>query len=498
METLSAKRGPATMPGQTCHNVLTAAEVRSAESRAIVAGSDAATLMERAGAAAARAIMAFATPSPTLILCGPGNNGGDGYVVARMLAQAGWPVRVVATGEPAADPARAARARWAGPVEALHEAAPAPLLVDALFGIGLTRSLEAAVAATLARLAHAARLRIALDLPAGVDADSGALLGAVVPYDLTIAFGALKPAHLLHPAAALCGRVVVADIGLDTRDAWLRANTPPAPPALGPDAHKAQRGHVLVLGGGPGHGGAARLAARAALRGGAGLVTIAVPGAALAENAARVDAIMLRVLDHPGALKALVAERRADVLALGPALGIDSRARALVEAALALDVPLVLDADVFTLFRGDPEALRRAAPTVLTPHEGEFVRMFGNLPGSKVDRTRAAAARTGAVVLLKGPDTVIAHPDGRAAVNASVAPWLATAGSGDVLTGAIAARLAGGEDAFSAACAGAWLHARAGEAAGGPGMTADDLPELLGQALSALAAASGPRYTRAG
>jgi len=186
------------------------------------------------------------------------------------------------------------------------------------------------------------------------------------------------------------------------------------------------------------------------------------------------------------------------VLALGPALGTDGRARTLAEAALALDVPLVLDADVFTLFRGDPEALRRAAPSVLTPHEGEFARLFGDLPGSKVDRARAAAAGTGAVVLLKGADTVIAHPDGRATINTSAAPWLATAGSGDVLTGAIAARLAGGEDAFAAACSGAWLHARAGELAAGPGMTADDLPELLGAALRALAGGAGPRYTQAG
>ncbi len=478
-------------------SILTAAELRLAESNAIARGTDAAALMARAGAAAARAVRGFTAPQPTLVLCGPGNNGGDGYVVAAELADAGWPVRVAALDEPRADPARAARGRWTGPIEPLANATPAPLLIDALFGIGLARSLAPEVADALARLAAAARMCVALDLPSGVDADSGALLGARAHFVLTIACGALKPAHLLYPGAALCGRVVIAGIGLNMDVARLSTNSPPAPLPLGASAHKAERGHVLVLGGGPGHGGAARLCARAALRTGAGLVTIAVPSPALAENAARVDSIMLRTLDDSGALAVMVAERAARVVALGPALGIDAPAYALAKAALALDVPLVLDADVFTLFRGNSTALRRAAPTVLTPHAGEFARMFGHLPGSKVDRARAAAVLSGAVVLLKGPDTVIAHPDGRAAINSSQAPWLATAGSGDVLTGAIAARLAGGDDAFNAACAGAWLHARAGAIAGGPGLIADDLPELLGQAVRALAGGDGDGYTPA-
>jgi len=467
-------------------NVLTAAEVRLAETAMLLGTPDPMSLMLRAGGAAARAISAFTGPRATLVLCGPGNNGDDGYVAAAALAKAGWPVRVAALGEAAADPARAARARWTGPVEALAEAAAAPLVIDALFGIGLARPLEAAVADALARLLGAAQVRVALDLPSGVGTDDGALLGARTRFDLTVAFGALKPTHLLHPAAALMGRVVVADLRLDTGASMLRANSSPDPHAPVDDGYKSQRGHVLMLGGGPGKGGAARLSARAALRAGAGLVTIAVPTPALTENAARLDAVMLAPLDDPANLAALIAERRATAVALGPGLGTDAPARALVEAALATDLPLVLDADVFTLFRGNPTSFSRAAPTVLTPHEGEFARLFGALPGSKVDRTRAAAARAAAIVLLKGADTVIAAPDGHATINDAAAPWLATAGSGDALTGAVAARLAGGERAYEAACAAAWLHARAGEA-GAPGLTADDLPELIGGVLARLA-----------
>lgn len=473
--------------GASMNDVLDIAQIRNAENTALQAGVHPFALMARAGDAAARAIAAFAGPCPTLVLCGPGNNGGDGFLVAAALAALGWPVRVATIGETTADPARAARARWSGPVEPLAHARPAPLMIDALFGIGLTRPLDTAVADALARLLAAARVRIALDLPSGVGADDGALLGARVPFQMTVAFGALKPAHLLQPSAALMGRVVVADIGLDTGIARLRANPAPDPRAPSGEAHKAERGHMLVLGGGPGKGGAARLAARAALRAGVGLVTLAVPTPALTENAARLDSVMLTPLDDPTRLAALLAERHAAALALGPGLGTDAHARALVEAALATALPLVLDADVFTLFKGDAQAFHRAAPTVLTPHEGEFARLFGTLPGSKVDRTRAAAERAGAVVLLKGADTVIAAPGGHATINTAAAPWLATAGSGDTLTGTIAARLGGGEPAYEAACAGAWLHARAGESAA-PGMTADDLPELIGGVLARLAA----------
>ncbi len=489
MNTLRTGTTATNIAGRCGVKILTAAEIRSAEAN-IAAHLPEHALIERAATAATRAIAAFTGRMSTLVLCGPGNSGADGHAVATRLAKAGWPVRVAALDEPSTPAARVMRARWDGKVEALASTVPAPLLVDALFGIGLTRALAPEVADRLAELAASARVRIALDVPSGVDANGGALLGARVGFDLTVAFGALKPAHVLQPAASLCGRVVVADIGLSAADARLCLNKPPAPPAFGAWAHKAQRGHVIVLGGGHAQGGAARLSARAALRCGAGLVTLVVPTDALAENAARLDAVMLRALDDAGGLGALLGGRRVDALALGPGLGTDGRARALVEAVLATDRPLVLDADVFTLFQGDPDALIRHAPTVLTPHEGEFARLFGDLPGSKVDRARAGAERTGAVLLLKGADTVIAHPDGLAAINPSAAPWLATAGSGDTLTGVIAARLGGGEDAFTAACAGAWLHARAGERAG-PGMTADDLPELLGDALRALASGTG-------
>lgn len=451
--------------------VLTVSQMRAAEAVLFASGTAPLALMERAGRAAARAIAAWTGPCPTLVACGPGNNGGDGYVVAAELAGAGWPVRVAATDAPASDPARAARAAWAGPVEPLAAAAPAPLLVDALFGIG-ARPLGADTAATLAQLA--ARRVVALDLPSGVVTDTGAHGPSPPCADLTVAFGALKPAHLLHPAAALCGRLVVVDLGLDLAAARLWRNGAPAPPP--PARHKYERGHVLVLAGPAGRGGAARLAARAALRFGAGLVTIAAPVEALAEHTTPPDALMRRALDRPADLAALVEANRARVVALGPGLGTDARARALAEAALALPVALVLDADIFTLFAAAPAALRRAPPTVLTPHEGEYARLMGvaAADAGKVERARAMAAATGAVVALKGADTVIAAPDGKAAINLVDAPGLATAGSGDVLTGIVAARLAMGEDAYAAACAAVWVHARAGFAAG-PGLIADDL-----------------------
>lgn len=464
--------------------VLTAAEMRHAEARVIAAGVPARELMERAGRAAATAILRFDAPRAAVIACGPGGNGGDGYVVARHLAEAGVAVTVAADdAPPLAGPAVSAAADWRGPVVALAATAPAPALIDALFGTGLSRALDPAMAAALDRLAAPATLRVALDVPSGVGSDDGALLGCPYAADLTIAFGALKPGHLLHPAAALCGRVVVADIGIEAASNLMR-NDLPALPAADADTHKYARGAVLVVAGPSGHGGAARLAARAALRVGAGLVTVAMPQAALIENAARLDAVMLRVADDAAQLAALLRDRRLRALLIGPGLGHDARARALTGAALGSGKPMVLDGDVFTLFAGDAAELahRIAGPVVLTPHEGEFARLFGDLPGSKVDRARAAAAQTGAVIVLKGPDTVIAHPDGRARINAHASPNLATAGSGDVLAGLIIGLLAQGFDAFDAACAAVWLHGDLG-IRGGPGLTADDLPGLVAAAL---------------
>ena len=454
--------------------------MRAAEARVIAAGVPARTLMERAGAAAADAILRFDAPRAATVVCGPGGNGGDGYVVARHLRAAGITVTVAADGPPRSEPAASAARDWDGPVVPLAEAPSGGALVDALFGIGMSRPLDTALAVTLGRLAEAAQLRVALDVPSGVGSDGGSDLGCSFVADLTVAFGAYKPAHFLHPAAGRCGRTVLADIGLGEIASELALNTAPRLPGFGPEAHKYARGAVFVVSGPSGRGGAARLAAHAALRAGAGLVTIAVPAAALVENAARLDAVMLRVIDDAAGLGELIGDRRAGAVLLGPGLGHDAHARGLVDAALASGRPLVLDADVFTLFAGDAAGLakRIAGPAVLTPHQGEFARLFGTLPGSKVDRARAAAALAGTVVVLKGPDTVIAAPDGRARINAHASPGLATAGSGDVLAGIVAGLLAQGIEAFDAACAAVWLHGDLG-LRGGPGLTADDLPGLI-------------------
>lgn len=448
----------------------------------MAAGTGAAELMERAGAAAAREILAAGCPEAVTVLCGPGNNGGDGFVVARHLADAGREVVVASDGPPSSEAAAGMASRWPGRVVSLGEAPGHPGVVDALFGIGLTRTLDPGWQAALDRQ-RGASFVAALDLPSGVSADDGALLGEPLPARLTIGFGALKPAHRLQPAASLCGRVVVADIGLGRLDSRLADNVAPPLLAPGPDTHKFCRGAVLVVGGPAGQGGAARLAARAALRAGAGLVTLAAGRGAMPENAARLDAIMVRDGAEPATLSALLRDSRWRALVAGPALGQDATARGRLAAVLASGVTAVLDGDAFTLFAGHPAGLRGAA--VLTPHEGEFGRLFGALPGSKVERARSAAAVCDSVVVLKGPDTVIAAPDGRASINGHASPWLATAGSGDVLAGIIAGRLAAGEPPFEAACAAVWLHGDAGRR-GGPGLIAEDLPELLPAVLASL------------
>jgi hydroxyethylthiazole kinase-like uncharacterized protein yjeF len=468
--------------------IVTAAEMRALEAAAIGDGTTEIELMQRAGSAAARAIAAFESPVETLVLCGPGNNGGDGYVIASELRAMGWPVRVVALAPPGAEAARWAAATWAGGVEPLAAETPgAPLLVDALFGIGLTRALAPDIAAALSRLAAAAATCVAIDLPSGAATDDGAALSPLPDCDLCISFGAAKPAHFLQPAAAHRGRLVVADIGLAPARTPLALVVAPRPAPAAAAAHKYQRGHVLVVGG-PAHAtGAARLAAAGAQRAGAGYVSLLSPSDALAANAAQLTGVVLVEADTPAAIARAFGERRAHALVVGPALG-RAHGRDKVLAALSVGKPVVLDADVFGLFEGDAAALAQVigGPAVLTPHEGEFVRLFGTLPGSKVDRVRAAARRVGGVVLLKGPDTVIAAPDGRAAINAHASPHLATAGSGDVLAGVIGALLARGLDSYDAACVAAWLHGDAGRR-GGPGLIAEDLPGLVGQALAALA-----------
>ena len=445
--------------------ILTAAEMRAAEAAAVAGGTPEQALMERAGQAAADAIRTFAGSMPALVLCGPGNNGGDGYVVARILQEAGGRIRVAASGDPVTPAARAARAAWQGPVEAIDTAAAAPLLIDALFGTGLARPLDEDLARALKGLADAARLRVAIDLPSGIASDDGALLSPVPDYDLTVTFAALKPSHLLQPAARHMGRLVIADIGVEA-DSRLHRLARPLLIAPGPADHKYSRGYVAVLAGEM--PGAAALAAAAALRGGAGYVRLVA--------SEPVRSVPSAVVQGHGSAAEVLADPRLSAIAIGPGLGLTAAAGALLEQALASEAKLVLDADALTLAAEiGPDYLHRArVPPVLTPHAGEFARLFPDREGSKIERARRAADRARAVIVFKGPDTVVAAPDGRAVIAPAASHWLATAGTGDVLTGVIAAMRAWGLEAFEAACAAVWLHSRAAELAG-PAMIADDL-----------------------
>jgi len=493
--------------------------------------------MERAGRSVVAAMFddrpaLRITPHRAAILCGPGNNGGDGFVVARLLHEAGWQVEVALWGDPDTLPhdARAASERWRamGPIlrlppepggEAAWHPAACDVALDALFGIGLRRPLPPALVPAGPFRAGGGALWVAVDVPSGLCADSGRVLagGAVIDADLTVTFHAPKPGHLLGDGPAHCGRLSVRPIGLGdaaaTAPARMRLVGPPSAGLLSKArrgagaAHKFTHGHALVLGGGPGRGGAARLAARAALRVGAGLVTLLCPPDALTENAARLDAVMLRPLGDGQDLRALLADRRIGALCLGPALGEGAREAALVAAALGpgadgAPLPVVLDADALTILSGRPDLHAGLHPRcVLTPHGGEFARLCPDIARalaepaptgpamSRLDAARAAAARLGAVVLLKGPDTLIAAPDGRSAIHAAVydraAPWLATAGAGDVLAGLICGLLARGFDPFEAACTAAWLHVAAARRFG-PGLIAEDLPYALPGVLAAL------------
>lgn len=457
-------RAACAIPGRA---ILTAAETRAAEAAVFATGVTVEQAMERAGAAVAEVAWRYAGRVPTLVICGPGNNGGDGYVIARLLRDCGFKVRVAASGEPKTDAARANRARWGEPVEALADAKPARLLIDALFGTGLVRPLDPAIAGQLERLAAGAQMRIAVDLPSGVGTDDGALLGAGAGFDVTVALAVLKPAHRLQPAAALMGRLVVADIGI-AGQSQLSDLARPHLPAPGPADHKYTRGHVVVAQGAM--PGAALLAAMAAQRGGAGYVTLVGDGRGGPASIVR----------RKGGLAEILGDRRVGAALVGPGLGRDGDARELLDAALESEKPLVLDADALVLL-----AARRPLPGVpiLTPHEGEFAALFGDLPGSRIERARAAAAAMGAAIVLKGPDTVIAAPDGRAAISAPAPGWLASAGTGDVLAGLVAANRARGLEPFEAACAGVWLHRRAAELAGA-GLIADDLIAHVPQALA--------------
>jgi ADP-dependent NAD(P)H-hydrate dehydratase / NAD(P)H-hydrate epimerase len=448
--------------------ILSAERMRTAEQAAIDEGISVEQLMERAGAALAEAAYRFSGPEPTLVIVGPGNNGGDGYVAARHLKARGVEVRVAAMTEPKSDAAKWGRSKWAGDVEPLSDRTlPAPLIVDALFGTGLKHGLEITVSEQFSRLCNAAKIKVACDVPSGVESDTGAELSPVPAFELTVAFGALKPAHLLHPAMHKCGRLVLADIGVDAASDWREIGMPALPP-LDPGGHKYDRGFVqCVAGAMP---GAIALAATAAARGGAGYVRIqsespiaGVPAAIVQGQEGRID------------------DERIGAVLIGPGLGHDSEG--VLEDVLNCGRPLVIDGDALGLI-GDPGRLERL-DAIVTPHEGEFRRLFGEIDGAKPERALEAARRSGAVVVYKGPDTLVASPDGRLGFRPPAPAWLATAGTGDVLAGLIAAMRARGLAAFEAACAAVWLHGRAAQIAG-PQMIADDLAAAVPRAFALL------------
>lgn len=521
--------------------LLTNVEMAGADRLTIASGVPGSFLMEHAGAAVAREAERLAPRHGRIaVFCGPGNNGGDGFVAARLLAARGFAVELGLLGRLdglRGDAASAAKA-WTGetlPIESLDLDA-VDLAIDAIFGAGLARDLDGPAKDAVTRLNAWARAPnksiLAVDVPSGIDGSSGRIRGVAIGATRTVTFFRRKPGHLLLPGRLSCGETIVADIGipesvLATIKPRTLANSPAIWRNLFPvprvDGNKYTRGHALVLSGGLAHTGAARLAARGALRAGAGLVTVATPREALPAHAAALTAIMTGLCDGPDELAGLLEDRRKNALVMGPALGVGAATRALVHTALAADAEapeprraIVLDADALTSFKDDTFGLAQAirasrAPVVLTPHDGEFARLFSGLKpdgrdpwrelepdpeklrrlllglqsDSKLDRARAASALIGGVVLLKGPDTVVAAPSGGATIAEDLPPWLATAGSGDVLAGLIGGLMAQSMPPFEATSAAVWLHGAAGRRFG-PGLVAEDLPENLPPVLRAL------------
>ena len=482
--------------------VLTTTEMERADRLTIAAGTPGFALMMSAGQAVAEAAMDMVEEGPILVVAGRGNNGGDGFVAAAELAARGREVSVILLCERDSlqgDAASAAKG-WKFPVLPFNPQAigKPSLIIDALFGAGLNRPVKGEPHEIIEAINANGAPVLAVDLPSGINGTTGAMMGVAVRASETVTFFRKKPAHLLLPGRVHCGRVRVADIGIDPvvlDEIRPRAfeNVPQSWHAGFPvpqiDGHKYARGHVVVVSGDIASTGAARLAARGALRAGAGLVTLASPVNALAVNASALTAVMVRAVDDVVQFAELLNDKRLNTCVIGPGAGVSERTRDLVHTALSAKRRLVLDADALTSFAEAPDHLFESIKAsgdlevVLTPHEGEFPRLFSDSsnkhPGrSKLERVRDAAERSGAVVLLKGPDTVVASPDGRATIAANAPPWLATAGAGDVLAGMIAGMLAQGVPAFEAASIGVWMHGEGAREAG-PGLIAEDLSEVL-------------------
>lgn len=488
-------------PQGTGLELLTTAEMASADRLAPAGGTPSLVLMENAGRAVADEAGLMVGPGASVaVVCGPGNNGGDGFVAARHLAQRGYAVRLfLLGGQPRlSGDAAVMAARFQGDIRTCDGLADtcrgwAGLIVDAIFGAGLSRAASGEAAAAIEAMNGAGKPILAVDVPSGLDGTTGGAIGPVVRATRTVTFFRRKPGHLLLPGRALCGGVALYDIGLPA--SVLSEIRPQAAangrplwqahfPALSIVSHKYTRGHAVVVSGGIEMSGAARLCARGALRIGAGLVTVAAPPDALVAHASQLNAILLKAGQAPHELARLLADRRYKAVCIGPGLGLGDPAFERVVAVLESQAAAVLDADALTASAANPDRLfveiarDRRRPVVLTPHEGEFKRLFPAATGSKLDRARAAAVLSGAVVVLKGPDTIIAAPDGRAAINENAPPILATAGSGDVLAGFVTGLVSQGMPAWEAACAAVWVHGECANAFG-PGLIAEDLPEVL-------------------
>ncbi len=486
--------------------LLTAEEMGRADRLTIQDGIKGAVLMENAGRAVADEVSRrFPDAETVMVLCGPGNNGGDGFVAARHLRERGYKVRLGFNGDPTRLPTDAAAMAklWSeGRVKLSADLlAGSDVVVDALFGAGLARPIEGAFAELIDDVNASGLPVVAIDVPSGIDGTTGEVRGTAIEAVSTVTFFRLKPGHLLLPGRLHCGEVKLAQIGIP--DSLLTTIAPKAfanEPLLWlsnfpwpkPEGHKYARGHAVVVSGPAYSTGAARLGARGALRVGAGLVTVASPRDAIKVNAAQLTAIMVREANDARALANLLADERKNAVLIGPGILVGERTKELVFAALASNAAVVLDADAITSFSDDTKRLfaairSRKAPVIMTPHDGEFARLFGDIrAASKLERAREAAARSGAVILLKGSDTVVAAPDAIASVNATTSQWLATAGSGDVLGGMVAGLLAQRMTAFQAASAAVWLHGSAAKAFG-PGLIAEDIPEMLPGVLRDLA-----------
>ncbi len=499
--------------------LLTTRQMYQADALAGQSGISGVQLMGAAGASVTREIMTrWGSETRVLVLCGPGNNGGDGFVIARLLTEAWYRVELICLGgvSKLQGDAEHMASLWRGPVEPAESivsdnlAQNFDLIVDCLFGAGLTRGLDGDGAKLVLAANKSGLPIVAVDLPSGIDGDTGQVRSVAMDASMTVTFFTKKPGHLLVPGRGHCGEAIVADIGIpssvlqeiapkfceNTPALWWQAFSTPQS-----SHHKYNRGHAIVVSGGMTSTGAARLGARAALRIGAGVVTIASPPSALAVNAAHLTAIMLCRMDDDTPLSELLTDRRINAVLVGPGNGVGQTTQANALQALESSAAVVLDADALTSFENNPDTLFKAIASdgdrsvILTPHDGEFRRLFKEIDGEresspeaiggKIGQALAAAKRSGAIVILKGPDTVIAAPDGRAAINANAPPWLATAGSGDVLAGFATGLLSQGMPAFDAACAACWIHGEAGNLCG-RGLIAEDLAEKTPRILASL------------